>query len=70
MAYFDLWSMEWDRENGIDDFDSCIWSHESLLIKEKVIGSPKDISLRGIFRNFLLEKKNVIDFFNNFLYFP
>ena len=31
---------------------------------------PKGIGLGNIFSNFLWEKKKIIDFFNNFLYFP
>lgn len=35
----------------------------------KVNGCPKDIGLESIFRNFLCEKRKVIDLFNNFFIF-
>ena len=36
---------------------------------EKFKGCPKSINLKNNFEIFLSEKKNVIDFFENFLYF-
>ena len=60
---------DFDNIQVLLDEYMCIWCHESLLIKEKIHECPKDISLRSIFRSFLWEKKKVIDFFNNFLYF-
>ena len=35
----------------------------------KVNGYPNGIGLKNIFRNFLLEKKKITNFFYNFLYF-
>ena len=40
-----------------------------ILTMEKFKGCPKSINLKNNFGIFLSEKKNVIDFFENFLYF-
>jgi len=40
-----------------------------ILYLEKVNDCFNNIGLKNIFKNFLLEEKKVINFFNNFLYF-
>ena len=41
-----------------------------LLLWEMLTDALKGIGLGSVFRNFLWEKKKVMDFFDNFLYFP